>query len=271
MESYDSPVYRTLTVKFFNNTKIFDNKTLLLSIIERALNLPHFNGLSKFDLCTYFPQTGRQRKITLNRNSLKTIEKLITSSTARGINLQKKQEIHHIRFSEILFTFDKRFCGKNDGFNELALYIPLNDIDSFNLSLLIDFFESTVIDFKSCYAFSCLHIDSPDSYVVKEEFVRLIKSQPVDCISSNRYIWSSETEIKDVCWLNYISEGHLSRLPDNISEEIKSLCPYSKDVSNGILFAASKHPNFKSDELQIFKELRKMLEQIICDDNWYEL
>jgi hypothetical protein len=219
------------------------------------------------DTCAFFPPTGRQRRMKLRKDWMAKVEELINNSQARSIDLMIDQEIYQVRYQELTFNFGKRRRTENDGFNKLALFLPL-ELAAGNWQTLSEYFRRIIDILGGCYGYCCIHIDSPDSLTTKQEVRRRQRNEALDALSWNRYVWTCDMEIRDVAWLNFISSGHLSRLPESIVAHLSPHCTTVEMLENGLFFSLADSPFLDKANLSATREI---LQPVICQDNWYEL
>jgi hypothetical protein len=97
--------------------------------------------------------------------------------------------------------------------------------------------------------------------VLEDIYRTNVAQRPVDTINVNRYEWDSERIIKDICWLNYFNEAHLSQCPG--WEPLVADLPFSGGVHNGVCFALSSHP--EEVDPFVLRRLRLHFAPIISD------
>ncbi len=135
--------------------------------------------------------------------------------------------------------------------------------------LFCDFFVELCELAEACYGFANIHVDSTDSQAMNECYKNTIDLLPVDCINSSRYISDSDWLIKDVCWLNFISNRHLEQLPLDTKVFLSEM-PFYRKNDRGVYFAVADDPYMGEKSYERIRKLRQIFQPVICEDDWYK-
>jgi hypothetical protein len=212
---------------------------------------------------------GMRKVSTLTDTSWTKIREMIFNSELKSVGLHTKQEIqYNLRNNSIMYAFGEESQPKNYGMNKLCMYITEDSFKRNTEFLLFNYFVELCELLEACYGFACIHVDSTDSQAVTECYKNTIKFLPIDCINSSKYITDSNKVIKDVCWLNFISNDHLQQLTVDCESFLSSL-PFYKKTDRGVYFAIANEPYMGEESYSRIKQLRDIFKPIICEENWY--
>lgn len=258
MTTPNPQVYVTLTAKFFVKSELAVGRVLgALELLERA---PFFEGLSCFDYIAWFPQRGPQKSAPASASAIENLRSMVANRSVRSFGMGVTQGEHRFRFNEVAFSFP-RADQDDEEVSELQLYIEEGRLSETSWPVIRECFRAFLEVLTPNYAFSATHVDAPDTAEVEREYERRLAFQPVDSLNDNRYVWDSDKLIRDVGWLNFLSQAHLSTLgPDAIA--ICRAQQWAIDVSGGLAFGIGESPF--GDYRAVLQGLRSGLAPITC-------
>lgn len=263
------PIFETIAIHTFNSGKILDKKNLILNTFDKVLSAPYFNGIGKFDEYGYYTIDGKRNKSRLTEISWSQIRRMISKGELKSVGFHIKQEEQFaLKNDDVSFTFGRNAVPEEPGMNRLHVHISKESYGKCTEFSLFNYFVELCELSEACYGFACVHIDSTDSQAVTECYKNTIEFLPVDCINSNRYVTNSDKVIKDVCWINFISNKHLRILKIN-PEPFLSVLPFYKKNDRGIYFAVANNPYMGEESYDRIRRLREIFRPIICEDDWY--
>jgi hypothetical protein len=259
----EAPVYETVAIKLFTKVCLFDAPERVAQVLASCVDAPFFEGLASFPSYSCFPIQGAQKKGQLDGSSWQRLLADIEARRVRSVDLQTPQEDRQVRFDEIFFGFDARMPPLNDGINRLHLFLDGARIQNVDVPALVDFFCRRVVDFDACYGFANVHFDSADASCLRQLYDETIQVRPIDYINATRYEWDCDRVIKDVCWLNYLTDTHLGLA--GVSAEALRGFPFYRRVGKGVVFALSGDPCLRSFDVSQLASLRASLEPVISE------
>lgn len=263
------PIFETIELKLFNNARIYDDKESIISILEKSLALPSFNGIHSFDYCSCYPLLGKGRKKRLSYSSWEKIKDLIRQSEIGSVDFAVKRSENALSNNGICFSFDENVLEElGEGMNQFVILITPKCFEKMQNFNLFNFFFEIAEKLNACYGFTNIHIDSESMNLVKECYQKTVEFLPIDCINSNYYEQSCDKIIKDVCWMNFLNNNHIKKSWHSINPILKNL-PFYKKSKRGVYFALSDNPYIGEESYKVVRKLRKLFKPVICKDDWY--
>lgn len=256
----DSPVYETLTLKFFSACKLYQEPERIISLTNDLLSGEIFRSSGSFQSLSYSPLIGSNLDSSLTTKSLKDLQTRVQAGEVRSFSIGLNAEFDRVRSEMFMMKIDAGMPPLTDGMNRLSVYLTEGSWKAIERTRLFALFCELALKFRSCYGFSSLHIDSADSFKLDELYVEIRKRTPIDYQNSNRYIWDSEKFIKDIGWLNFLTSQHVEAGCNELLFLIKKL-PFFAYHDNGVSFGVAGAPD--SSVPEVLKDLRLCLAPII--------
>ena len=254
------PVFETLSLKFFNFQRRVEMGATNRILLDEVIGAPFFAGLATFPSVTIRLRNGKKAVMPLDGVVWPSVIDRIERSEIVAVGLQTPQDDYHVIHDEVLLSLTEGEPGE-EGVNRLLVTLASPTLSRTTATVLADFFQRMVDLFEPSYAFANVHVDTTDSTVLREIYETNLQSRPVDTINVNRYEWDSQRMIKDVCWLNFLSNAHLDRFEG--WESVLSPLPIFRRLSAGVMFAISDHP-MDIDEVRL-TTLRRFFAPLISD------